>query len=202
MSSERGKHTHTISDNCTQKNSEKFCEIWTGIVLVILSDGNLVRYFKSNRTHSVSVCVYTFLTTLLHHDLISLHSRNFVLSAVLNFPGVKNPVGVECPALFHLISTAISKSEIGSLESVCSGLLSESQDLQNSADFRSIEYFPGRTKLVADNTHTVPTTAQTQYVNVPLHYSLQRKYASQKRKTVDGTYNRTNFGPLNDKLLF
>ena len=196
------KDTHTVSDNCTQKNSEKFCEIWTGIVLVILSDGNLVRYFKSNRTHSVSVCVYNFLTTLLHHDLISQHSRNFVLNAVLNFPGVKNPVGVECPALFHLLSTAISKSEIGSLEFVCSGLLSVSQDFQNSADFRSIEHFRGRTKLVADSTHTGPSTAQTQYVNVPLYYSLQKKYASQKRKTVGGTYVHTNFGPLNDELQF
>jgi hypothetical protein len=196
------KHTDTVSNNCAQKNSEKFCEIWTGIVLVILSDGNLVRYFKSNRTHSVSVCVYTFLTTLLHHDLISLHSRSYVLNAVLNFPGVKNPAGVECPALFHLLSTTISKSEIGCLESVCSGLLSESQDLQNSADFRSIEYFRGRTKLVADSTHTVPSTAQTQCLNEPLHYSLQKKYAGQKIKTVDGTYVRTNFGPLNDKHQF
>ena len=196
------KHTDTVSNNCTQKNLEKFCEIWTEIVLVILSDGNLVRYFKSNRAHSVSVCVYTFLTALLHHDLISLHSRNFVLNAVLNFPGVKNPVGVECPALFHLLSTAISKSEIGCLESVCSGLLSESQDIQNSADFRSIEYFRGRTKLVADSTHTVPSTTQTRYVNVPLYYSLQRRYAGQKRKTVDGAYVRTNVGLRNSRHLF
>jgi hypothetical protein len=172
-------------------------DIWTKIIRVMLSDSNLGRHLKLSRKNSMSECAYKLLYTLIGNDLVQLPSKLYVLNKVLNFPGVKNPFGVDSPAFFQLISVAILKSDINSPESVGAELLSESQ---NSSYFRYKEISQKeRTDFSTDSTGISTSTtiiidenqSQNQNQNqnqnldqIPLLYLLPSMYNKQSRNLV------------------
>jgi hypothetical protein len=167
-------------------------DIWTKIIRVMLSDSNLGRHLKLSRKNSMSECAYKLLYTLIGNDLVQLPSKLYVLNRVLNFPGVKNPFGVDSPAFFQLISVAILKSDINSPESIGAELLSESQ---NSSYFRYKEISQKeRTDFSTDSTGLSTSTtiiidanqSQNQNQNqnldqIPLLYLLPSTYNKQFR---------------------
>jgi hypothetical protein len=172
---------------------KEFRDIWTKIIRVMLSDSNLGRHLKLSRKNSMSECAYKLLHTLIANDLVQLPSKLYVLNRVLNFPGVKNPFGVDSPAFFQLISVAILKSDINSPESVGAELLSESQ---NSSYFRSKEIFQKeRTDFSTDSTGVSTSTTiiidenrnqnQNQVLDqVPLLYHLPSIYKKHSKNFV------------------
>ena len=111
-----------------------FLNIWTKLIKILLTNSNIILQLQSGKKNSMAECAYKLLRTLIVNELIEIPSILFVLNAVLNLRGVRNPFLIESPSFLNLISAIILKSEINTIESVCAEILPDKKFIMESTN--------------------------------------------------------------------